>query len=149
MIHKEEWTYNQEWLDYVNETWSGAGRVQLVSDDSKARLSFQARAEKAFLSQGVSLKAVKTWISIQEPEEGEGYAAGFPHVHHPLAATTLVHYLDPGDIPAPLDIFNGETVVETIYPEQGLTVFMPNRVRHGVRKNSGKLNRVQMIATAL
>ena len=94
-------------------------------------------------------KHIKVWLSIQEPNTGEGYEKGYPHVHFPLYANTLVHYLDPGDIPTPLHIFEGDTVIEEIFPEPGLTVFMPNSLKHGVLINRGTKNRVQMIATGL
>jgi len=92
---------------------------------------------------------VKTYLSVQKPETGDGYAEQYPHTHEPPNGLTLVHYLQPGDKPAPLDIFDGDEVIETIYPEPGLTVFIPNNVRHGARKNNGTTDRIQLIATAL
>lgn len=92
---------------------------------------------------------VKTWVSVQLPEEGDGYASGYPHTHEPPHAWTLVHYLQPGDVPAPLDIFDAGQIVETIYPEPGLTVMFRNDVLHGARKNKGTTARVQLIATAI
>lgn len=94
---------------------------------------------------------IKTWVSVQVPEDGDGYAHGYPHTHEPADGVTLVHYLDPGDVPAALEIFSAESdrVIEIIEPERGLTVFMANAVRHGVRKNRGTRDRVQLIATAL
>lgn len=149
MIHRERWELRHDWLAYVQRIWKGLGRVELVSDDSPERLSFQARARRAFEERGIPARTVKTWVSVQTPEPGEGYAEQYPHTHSPSSGVTLVHYLQPGDVPAPLDIFDGDRVMETIYPEEGLTVFMPNSVLHGVRKNQGMQNRIQLIATAL
>ena len=149
MIDKEHWEYNQHWLDYVNRTWIEGGRVQQIKEDSKESDEFRERAEKAFSQRNIPFKYVKTWISIQVPKKGEGYDIGYPHIHYPLTGTTLVHYLEPGDNPAPLHIIVDDKVVEEVYPEAGLTVFMPNDLRHGVLKNNGTTNRVQMIATAL
>lgn len=149
MLHREYWGFNPDWLEYVGRTWRGVGRVESVADDSPERLSFQAKARESFLGLGYPVKQVKTWISVQVPESGDGYADQYPHVHYPLDGLTLVHYLQPGDKPAPLDIFDDGLVVETIYPEPGLTVFMPNHILHGARKNSGTESRIQMIATAL
>lgn len=82
------------------------------------------------------------------PTPGEGWDTGYPHVHADPTALTLIHYIDPGDKPTPLEIFEAGNVTETIYPEESLTVFVPNGVWHGVRKNNGTRNRVAMIATA-
>lgn len=147
-LTKEAWIFNPSWLDYVLSTWSGAGRVQLVNDDSPERLEFLAASEEAFKRIGVSFRYVKTYLSIQKPSKGEGYDEGFPHVHYPLNATTLIHYMQPGDVPAPLHIFDGDEVVETIFPEPGLTVFVPNSTLHGVLRNKGTTDRIQLIATA-
>lgn len=149
MIHKENWGFNPDWLDYVKANWVDGGRVQQIKIQTDISLSFRERAKKAFDDMNIPTKQIKTWISIQVPKQGEGYDVGYPHIHYPLDGTTLVHYLQPGDVPAPLDIFEDDEVIETIYPEQGMTVFMPNNLRHGVRLNKGKTNRIQMIATAL
>ena len=106
------------------------------------------RAHQAFVEAGFPVVSIRTWVNVQVPQEGDGYAPGYPHIHSNERGLTLVHYIDPGDIPAPLDIMVDDAVVETIYPEQNLTVFMPNGMMHGVRKNNGSRNRVAMIATA-
>lgn len=149
MLYRERWEFKPEWLEYVKRTWQGRGRVELVADETPERLAFHAKAKEAFLAQNIPTRMVKTYLSCQLPEKGDGYAEQYPHIHHPLSATTLVHYLQPGDIPAPLDIFEGDQVVETIVPEAGLTVFIPNSTMHGVRKNQGTMPRIQLIATAL
>ena len=148
-MHREHWHFREQWLEYVLKSWDGVDRVKLVDDPSPARLTFRDRAERAFRDAGVPVRFVKTYVSVQVPESGDGYAKDYPHVHYPQDATTLVHYLQPGDVPAELDIFEGGEVVDTITPERGLTVFIPHTVRHGVRKNHGTTNRVQFIATAL
>lgn len=153
MVHREHWGFNPDWLEYVKRTWrthhDGNGRVQQIKVDTKESDEFKERAAQAFSGQGISFRTVKTYLSIQVPKEGEGYDIGYPHIHYPLTATTLVHYLQPGDLPAPLHIFDGDQVVEEIYPEQGMTVFMPNSLMHGVLKNNGTIDRIQLIATAL
>ncbi len=149
MLDRERWEYRPEWLDYVKRVWEGKGRVELKHDDSPERLAFMEKSREAFLSRGIPARTVKTYVSCQVPNIGEGYDEQYPHTHHPAYAVTLVHYLQPGDKPAPLDIFDGDKIIETIYPEQGLTVFIPNSTLHGVRKNQGTENRIQLIATAL
>lgn len=149
MIDREYWEFRQDWLDYVKSVWKGTGRVERINEQTVESLAFRDRAIQAFNARNIPIQSVKTWVNVQVPCEGEGYDKGYPHTHEPKHATTLVHYLDPGDKPAPLDIFDGGEVVETIYPEQGLTVFMPNSLLHGVRKNQGTLNRYAMIATAI
>lgn len=149
MLDREFWQFRPEWLDYVKSNWEGRGRVELKSDTSPARLSFMEKAREAFLARNIEARNVKTYISVQIPKEGDGYDEQYPHTHEPAYATTLVHYLQPGDKPAPLDIFEGNEVIETIYPERGLTVFIPNSTLHGVRKNNGTEPRIQFIATAL
>jgi hypothetical protein len=149
MLDREYWEFRQDWLEYVRRVWQGRGRVEEIRDELPERLSFQARARKAFEARNIPCGQVKTWVNVQVPVDTDGYAPGYPHTHEPKNAMTLVHYLYPGDKPAPLDVFQGETVIETIYPEVGLTVFMPNSLLHGVRNNRGKENRIAMIATAL
>lgn len=146
-ILKEYWPFHPEWLEYVKRNWNGSGRVQ--KDYSDGLIEFRERARMAFEGKRIPVKHVKSFISLQIPKKGEGYDDNYPHVHYPLTATTLIHYLQPGDKPAPLDIFHEDEVVETIYPEQGLTVFVPNHVKHGVRINQGTIPRIQLIATAL
>jgi len=154
-IFRENWEFNQLWLDYVNDTWKGTGRVERDSSHSTINTEFRQRARQAFEGQGIPTTNIWTYISIQVPKDSaslsvkDGYDDQYPHTHEPATATTLIHYLQPGDKPAPLDIFEDGEVVETIYPEQGLTVFVPNNVSHGVRLNKGTTNRIQMIATAL
>lgn len=139
----EMWPFRQEWLDWARAAWVPGGRVQQQKDDHPARLSFVEAAASAFKGR-CSFRHIKTWVSVQKPEFGGGYAYGFPHTHQPAHGLTLVHYLQPGDMPAPLII--GE---HRVIPEPGLTVFMPNTLEHGVLKNNGTLDRIQLIATAL
>ena len=151
MLDKEYWDYHPEWLEYVKRTWEGRGRVEQIKVQTEESLAFRDRAKRAFKERRVIFSHVKTYLSTQVPEKGEGYAELYPHIHYPLTATTLIHYLQPGDIPAPLDVLESETgaVIETIFPEKGLTVFMPHTTWHGARKNHGIENRIQLIATAL
>jgi hypothetical protein len=151
MLDREYWDFRPEWLDYVRRTWEGRGRVEQIKVQTEESLAFRERARKAFDSRGIKFKTVKTYLSTQVPVEGDGYDVDYPHIHYPLYATSLIHYLQPGDVPAPLDILTAKDgeVIETIYPESGLTVFMPHKTWHGARKNHGTENRIQLIATAL
>jgi len=151
MLDKEYWEFHPEWLEYVKRTWEGRGRVEQIKVQTEESRAFRERSKRAFTNRGIPCKHVKTYLSTQVPVEGEGYDEQYPHIHYPLNATTLIHYLQPGDVPAPLDVLESETgvVIETIYPEQGLTVFMPHKIWHGARKNHGTQNRIQLIATAL
>jgi hypothetical protein len=155
-VLREYWEFSQSWLDYVTDTWiPDYSRVQKDKTNSLIATEFKERATKAFKDRGIPTRLVKMYISIQIPKESavsavkDGYDDLYPHTHGQSDATTLIHYLQPGDKPAPLDIFDGDDIVETIYPEKGLTVFVPNDVWHGVRLNKGTTNRIQMIATAL
>ena len=122
--------------------------MQQSGDDPSLR-AFAEKASASFTRLNVPFSHIKTWVSVQVPVDGDGYDEGYPHFHYPLNGTTLVHYLDPGDKPAPLHIFEGDDVIEEIFPVRGLTVFMPNDLKHGVLKNHGTTDRIQMIATAL
>lgn len=148
MIHREYWDIHPEWADFVRDYWVEGGRVQQVKDDPRV-IPFKCRAKEAFDGLNISYSHIKTWVNCQVPKNGEGYDIGYPHQHYPLKGTTLVHYLYPGNVPAPLDIFEDGKVVETVYPEVGLTVFMPNSLWHGVRLNNGTDNRLCMIASAV
>ena len=147
MIRREYWE-PLGLLDYVTRIWQGQGRVEQAKDDSPELARFRARAAQSFSDAGFQFDRIRTWVNVMIPREGDGYDPGYPHVHHNDSALTLIHYIDPGDKPAPLDIFEGDVVVETIVPEENMTVFVPNGVWHGVRKNNGTRRRVAMIATA-
>ncbi len=135
-------------LAYVERVWKGAGRVEQVSDDTPERARFMDRAWRSFADQGFPIIRIRTWVNVQIPRDEPGYDPGYPHVHQHEQALTLVHYIDPGDKPAPLDILDGDTVLETIVPEANMTVFIPNGIWHAVHKNNGTRKRVAMIATA-
>jgi hypothetical protein len=147
LIRREFWE-PLDLLAYVTRVWRGDGRVERVEDDSPERRRFADRAHRAFVEAQFPVARIRTWVNVQIPREGEGYDPGYPHVHQDARALTLVHYIDPGDTPAPLDIFHADQSIETLYPEENMTVFIPNGVLHGVRKNSGTRNRIAMIATA-
>ena len=150
MIDKEKWKFNKKWLDYVLENWKpNTGRVQQVKEFDEISTEFMEKARSAFKKKGLFHKTIKVWISVQEPNDGEGYEQGYPHVHYPLYANTLVHYLDTGDVDTKLHIFDGDKVIEEVTPKKGMTVFMANDLKHGVLKNKGTKNRIQMIATGL
>ena len=102
----ERWSFNPNWLEYVERTWTGAGRVEQIKYDTKESLEFKQRARQAFEENLITFKNIKTYLSIQIPKEGDGYDVDYPHIHYPLSATTLVHYLQSGDKPAPLHIFD-------------------------------------------
>lgn len=60
----------------------------------------------------------------------------------------MVLYIDPGDVPAPLEVLSDDLEIEeTIIPEAGKCVFIPNGVWHSVHKNRGTRPRVAMIVT--
>lgn len=151
MLDREYWDFHQEWLDYVNRTWEGRGRVEQIKAQTEESVAFRERAREAFESRCIPCGTVKTYLSIQIPAEGDGFESQYPHIHYPLDATTLIHYLQPGDKPAPLHVLESEdgALLEIIIPEPGLTVFMPHTTWHGALKNNGIEDRIQMIATAL
>jgi hypothetical protein len=125
------------------------GRVQQqypAPDEHPCRPEFEARAARSFAARGRKGK-IKTWVSVQQMEPGDGFAEHYPHVHYPLTGLTLVHYLQTGDTPAPLQILDGDEVIEEIAPYVGLVVFMPNAQRHGVLRHHDPVDRIQLIAT--
>jgi len=146
-VSRERWE-SLDLLDYVLKVWRGDGRVEHVTDDSAERKRFHDRAWLAFEAQGFPVHRVRTWVCVMPPEPGPGWAKGYPHVHQDPTALSLIHYVDPGDVPTPLHILEGDEIVETIVPEENLTVFLPNGVLHGVMRNQGTRKRVAMIATA-
>ncbi len=148
-VYKERWELRSEWADFIRDFWKdGAGRVQEVKDDPRV-VPFIEAANASFYRLGVRFLRTRAWVNCQVPVIGDGYDHGFPHIHPQSYAMTAVHYLVPGDKPAPLHIFDGDEVVEEIYPEPGLTVFMPWDCRHGVLKNQGTENRLTLIAAAI
>lgn len=127
-------------VEWVREVWVPGDRVQQQKDDHPTRLEFQAWAMDHFLSHGIDFAYVKTWVVCQKEEEGEGYIDGHPHVHYPLTATTLVHYLTEG---APIFIEG-----KRVDPYPGLTLMFSNSTKHGVYKHKGA-DRLALIATAI
>lgn len=146
-----DWTFDPALLEYVKEFHKGQGRVERIVDEHPVRLAFQKRAEEEFTKRGIGYNYVKTYLSVQKPVEGPGYDVGYPHIHVPLTGTTLIHYLDPGDVPAPLHILDAEdgNVIMEFFPEPGKTVFIRHDVWHGVLKNQGTKPRIQIIASAI
>ena len=151
MLDIEDWGYNPAWLEYVLDAHPRNGRVSRTDDDHPARLEFKERARQAFDEKEISYSYIKTYVSIQSPSEGGGYDPGYPHQHSPLSGTSLIHYLQPGDVPAPLHVLDDEkgSVIFEYFPERGMTVFMPHHLWHGVLKNHGKEDRIQIIASAI
>jgi hypothetical protein len=148
MIRREFWE-PLDLLGYVLRVWQGRGRVENVKDDSPELARFKTRAHRAFVEAGFPVVSIRTWVNVMLPDPKPGWDVGYPHVHQVDTALTLIHYVDPGDVPAPLHILDdNDNVLETITPEAGLTVFVPNGVRHGVLRNQGTRPRVAMIATA-
>ncbi len=92
---------------------------------------------------------IRTWLNLQQPDLDKGkYDAGYPHVHHNEEGITLVIYLDPGDASAPLDVLTDDLeITETITPEVGKVVVIPNGIWHAVHKNRGQRDRVALIVT--
>jgi len=143
-------------IDWSRRHWKpGIGRVQETTDDSDERRIFVDLARQWFKDQGVACARIRTWFNIQKPDHEPGkYDHGYPHVHADSSATTLVYYLDPGDVPAELHVFADKPVngssrwVQEVMPEVGKVVFIPNGVWHGVVKNRGEEDRIALIATA-
>lgn len=137
-------------IEWILAHWQpGIGRVQETKEYSAERQLFLDLAAQAFRAQGVPVARIRTWFNVQIPDHSPGlYDVGYPHVHADTEAVTLVYYLDPGDDAAPLDVLEGEEVVETIAPEAGKIVFIPNGVWHAVHKNRGERDRIALIATA-
>lgn len=129
--------------------WTGPGIVQKEGRDDPERRLLVRAATEAFRRNGVRVGRVRTWLNIQKPDYSEGaYPDIYPHVHADTDGTTLVVYLDPGDVPAPLEILVDGEIVDTIYPESGRGVIIPNGVWHAVHKNRGTRDRVAAIVTA-
>ena len=145
----EQWdTPVEDWRDYILSVWRGDGRVEELKGDDSILKAILARCTEAFQARKIPTARVRVWANVQMPVEGDGYDEGYPHVHQNDLATTLVHYLDEGDEPAPLHIFDGDEVVEIHFPVAGKTIYMTNGTKHGVLKNHGTRPRVAIISTA-
>lgn len=123
--------------EWVLANWvPDIGRVQEVKDDGPQRRLVAKLANKV-LRDG----RVRVWFNHQEPDPGDGYSFGYPHVHQDDTAVTLVLYLS--ENPSPLDVFGDDT--ETIYPNIGDIVVIPNGVWHAVHRTN--VPRTAIIAT--
>jgi hypothetical protein len=143
MLHREHWgPPPQSWIDYAvkNRVETGGILTKMTGKFPE----FENVAKAALLRQGFPVKTLTSWINTHQPTAGVGYEKGYPHAHKNNDGLVLIHYLLPGDVPAPLDVFEreGGPIEESIYPEPGLTLYMPDGVWHGARKNNGTTNRV-------
>ena len=145
----EHWEPNPVWLGYVLEHWKGIGRVEQVKDYDPIITAFQTKAHESFTRLGFPVVQVKTYLSVQKPEDGEGYAEQYPHIHYPTDGITLVHYLQSSDKPVYLDFLEDGKVIERLDPQPSMAVIFNNHEMHGAHKNTGTIDRVQLIATAL
>ena len=144
MVYTEEWGENQGLLDYVKENHPREHRIHATTDDDPLVADFRKRAEETFDRLGVVRRGIVVCLSIQKPEEGDGYHQDYPHTHRAV----LIYYLDPSDVPTPLHIFDGEVVVEEVVPHAGLMAYVPDNVSHGVPRHKGSRERIQIIAAA-
>ena len=150
MVVTENWGIPpQSWIDYAKRTWTGKDRLEKIYDDASERLEFVELAHRAFEGQGFQVKSMRTWINIEVPVEGGGLSDGYPHTHKNSDGLMLIHFIEPGDKPAPLVIFDGGEIVQTVYPEAGLTAFVPDGVSHGAMRNNGTTDRIALMALAL
>lgn len=138
----------QSWLDYARDNWTGKDRLEKTTGRDPIRMEFVARATQAFAEHGIPVKRIRTWINVEVPQKGEGWSDGYPHTHKNADGVMLIHYIEPGDKPSPLGVVTDEGVTK-IYPEAGLTAFMPDGISHGAFKNNGTTNRVALMALAL
>lgn len=148
MIHIEQWDFNPEWRKYAFDKWMSIkphGRVERIDDESIS--FFRERAEQAFMDLDFKYRYVKTFINVMLPEEGGGYAEGYPHVHYPLKGMSFIHYMD--DSTTRLNFLVDDEIIETVYPKPGLTVFFPNDLSHGAYKHNEDRERVCLIAMAV
>ena len=139
----EDWGFRPELLEYVKTHHRGTHRIHVTKEYHPERELFIQKAEEAFDRFGIERNGIVVNLSIQKPEEGEGYHRDYPHRHLP----TIIHYLDPSDVPTPLHIFEGDEIQEVV-PRPGMAVFVPDQVLHGVPRHKGTRDRIQIIAVA-
>lgn len=144
MVHTEQWGENPELLEYVKDNHSREHRIHVTTDDHPLIEDFVSRANAAFDRLKVERRDIVVCMSIQKPEEGDGYHQDYPHTHRAV----LIYYLDPSDVPTPLHIFEGDEVIEELVPEAGLMAYVPDNVSHGVPRHKGTKERIQIIAAA-
>lgn len=143
MLGREKWGPPPEsWVRYATENAVDNGGI-LTKMTGKFP-EFEDVAKAALRRQGFPVKNITSWINTHRPTKEVGYEKGYPHAHKNNDGLVLIHYLLAGDVPAPLDVLDGEDgpIVESIYPDPGLTLYMPDGVWHGARKNNGTTNRV-------
>lgn len=125
------------------------GRVQEIPEEHPLKPLSLSVARQELEKSGVQAGRVRTWLNLQPPDPGDGYSKGYPHVHQNPAGTTLVLYLS--ENPSPLDILSGGpdtgTVLETLAPQAGDVIEIPNGIWHGAHRNQGPDDRVAMIVT--
>jgi hypothetical protein len=142
MLYQEQWgPPPQSWIDYAVRSRVETGGI-LTKMTGKFP-DFEDRAKEALRARGFPVRSITAWINTHQPTKEVGYEKGYPHTHKNNDGLVLIHYLQPGDVPAPLDVLDerGE-LVERIVPEPGLTVYMPDGVSHAAWKNNGTTNRV-------
>lgn len=134
----------QHWIDFAVDNRVETGGI--LSRMTGKFPEFEAAAREGLKRQGFPVKTVTMWINTHQPKKEVGYEKGYPHAHNNNDGLVLIHYLVPGDVPAPLDVLNDDgSLAEQIFPEPGLTVYMPDHVKHGARINNGTTNRIAFI----
>ena len=148
MIEREHWGPPPEhWIRFAvdNEVHNGG----ILSRMRVGQLpDFDERAREAFKAHGFPVHGMTEWINIHAPRAETGYEKHYPHTHCNNDGLALILYLQAGDKPAPLDVFDGDEVVESIYPEPGLALYMPDGVKHGARINNGTTKRIAFVVMA-
>lgn len=98
--------------------------------------------------EGMPPNRLRTWWNLQQPDATPGeYPDIYPHRHAISPGVTCILYLDPGDATSALEVLTDDLeVADTIVPEAGLAVIIPNGVWHRVYKNRGTRDRIALIA---
>jgi hypothetical protein len=88
------------------ERWDRqSGIVQKIQEASPQNRLWRQEATRLLIQAGLAPKRVRTWWNIQAPDFSDGpYPDIYPHKHAIEPGATVILYLYPGDVPAPLEV---------------------------------------------
>jgi hypothetical protein len=145
MVEIEKWgDPPQHWLDFAKANVRDGARVKVCPIDDLP--DFKDRCLTGFEEHGWDVGEIIFYVNTMKPDTKTGFDDGYPHTHNNAGTLAIIHYIQPGDVPAPLEILENGEIVESIYPETGLSVYMPDDVMHGARRNNGTVDRIALIA---
>jgi len=145
ILYRDTWQGPEGLIDVVRANHAGNPRSQPINFNTWG----QCKEVQEFMRYAIGVVSLlpgwhgnlHAWVTITPPTSEPGnFEPGYPHDH--LAHTVaLIHWLDPGDNPAPLIV---EDAIVEIPWEHG-TIVLDGMDTHAFMKNRGSRSRVALL----